>query len=286
MVDPTAHIAAPMLAAALREVAGVELDPSTPEGELESARVVSRLMADEATAQRLLTALEQLGANAIASAQPVPAAYGPVAVTRPLAAASTDDEPPIGSADFEGFVRAQAQLQQGLAAAEHELAGQTLATPSALGFEDEPVVPITRPLRQQLDLVLLAAQRRLEADASAGKPSFLQRFRWALSNEPLEWRTRCRVIANNYLQVDAVRGSSRVHWASIAANGVLYVYVTTDGKVTLRERLDLSDKAGTEGRLAEAFAAEPAAGAEALRELRNTLVDATATQMTAATAAA
>jgi hypothetical protein len=62
--------------------------------------------------------------------------------------------------------------------------------------------------------------------------------------------------------------------------------VTTDGKVTLRERLDLSDKAGTEGRLAEAFAAEPAAGAEALRELRNTLVDATATQMTAATAAA
>lgn len=284
MPDLTARISAPILAAALREVEGVEVDPSTPEGELESAQIVSRLMSDEASAERLLSALEHHGASSVVAEAALPATYGAVAVAPARAhAGTTNDEPPVGSADFEEFVRTQSQREQDVAATAQELAGQTLAAPSALGFEDEPVVPLTPPLRQQIDVVLLAAQRKLEA--SHAKTSFLQRFRWVMTNEPFEWRTRCRVLANNYLQVDAVRGSSRVHWASIASKGVLYVFVTTDGKITLNERIDLSDKVHAQDRLAEAFASEPEAGAEALRELRNTMVEATAAQMAGAAAA-
>jgi hypothetical protein len=288
MADPLApdsqpHVAAPALAAALRDVAGVAVDPSTPEGELASAKIVSRLMADEATAQRLLAALEQHGARAFAAEAPLPTVYGAVAVARASAHASTEGEPPIGSADFEAYVSVQPQPELELVMAVHDLSGQTLVMPSALGFEDEPVIPISALLRQQIDEVLLAVQRKLEAESSFGKTSFLQRFKSAMSNEPLQWRTRCRVLAHNYLQLDAVRGSSRVHWASIAAGGVLYVSVTTDGKVMLNERLDLTDKAHAEDRLAEAFAAEPEAGAETLRELRNALVESAATQTRGAT---
>ncbi len=58
--DLTDRRDAVLLAAALREVAGVELDPTTESGAVETGRVVWELMRDQTLLQRLLAVLAKI----------------------------------------------------------------------------------------------------------------------------------------------------------------------------------------------------------------------------------
>lgn len=49
-----------LLAAALREVAGIEVDPSTDTGAIEASRHVRRLMSDKRSLRRLLEVVARL----------------------------------------------------------------------------------------------------------------------------------------------------------------------------------------------------------------------------------
>ena len=133
MVDPIAKVPAPVLAAALRDVAGVVIDVATPSGQAEAAREVQRLMSEKVTAEQLLDSLERHGA-AETLRHDLRMTYGPVALAENcLASDGWNEEPPVGSADFEAFVTNEGR--QNADSAE-------LVTPRTLGFEEEHVEPL------------------------------------------------------------------------------------------------------------------------------------------------
>lgn len=83
MVDDFASRIDPgILASVLREVEGVELDPSTESGAVAAAQVVRRLMQDEAKLEQMILVLLRLEEAAAGGPIVVPEVFGPV-VTLP-----------------------------------------------------------------------------------------------------------------------------------------------------------------------------------------------------------
>ena len=95
---------AAILAAALREVAGVELDPTTEAGAVETGRVGWDLMQDQALLQRLLAVLVSLEEEAAGPEAELHWPLGPVATTSEVFPDLPTPAPPIGSEEFERYV--------------------------------------------------------------------------------------------------------------------------------------------------------------------------------------
>jgi hypothetical protein len=102
--DLTDRRDAVLLAAALREVAGVELDPTTESGAVETGRVVWELMRDQTLLQRLLAVLARLQEEAADPEAELQWPLGPVATTSEVFPDLPTAAPPIGSAEFERYV--------------------------------------------------------------------------------------------------------------------------------------------------------------------------------------
>lgn len=93
-----------LLASALREVAGIEVDPLTDAGAMEASRHVRRLMRNKRSLQRLLDVVVRLEIEAAGVDDGSEATFGPVVTcsgTFPGPAMAT---PPVGSEEFERFI--------------------------------------------------------------------------------------------------------------------------------------------------------------------------------------
>lgn len=281
MADATAQIPADVLAAALSELEGVALDPSTPDGRLESAKIAERLMSDEGSSKRLLAALEKHSASAMPR-EASKAAYGPaVMVQTSLPREAANEEPPIGSAEFEAFLSNPPDLTN-LAHRDIKPANvMPLAAPTELGFQEELAEPLS-PATRQFDAVFLDAQRQLAKLGSGGRRSLWKRIQ-AVFDKPSEWRISSRVLAKNYVVVEVKHGQSKIQWSSIASGSFLYVSIETDGKVTLKQKLTLADRVRTQQQVTAAFGSKAEAGAHTLLELRRTMLAAEKTPSKLAT---
>lgn len=93
-----------LLAAALREVAGIEVDPSTDAGAIEASRQVARLMRNKRSLQRLLKVVVRLETKAARLDDEGEVTFGPVVTCRGTFPASPMAVPPIGSEEFERFI--------------------------------------------------------------------------------------------------------------------------------------------------------------------------------------
>lgn len=92
------------LATALREVAGIEVDPSTEAGAIEASRHVRRLMGNRRSLHQLIEVVARLEMKTAGVDDKGEGTLGPVVTCSgtfhelPLAA------PPIGSEEFERFI--------------------------------------------------------------------------------------------------------------------------------------------------------------------------------------
>lgn len=102
--DFAARIDPAILAAALREAEGVEVDPSTQSGAVAAALIVQRVMQDEDALQRLLDVLVRLDETASGESMDYPQEYGPVATSSQVFPDLPMGAPPIGSEEFEQFI--------------------------------------------------------------------------------------------------------------------------------------------------------------------------------------
>lgn len=102
--DLTNRRDAALLAAALREVTGVELDPTTEAGAVETGRVVWDLMQDQTLLQRLLAVLARLEEEAAGPEAELQWPLGPVATTSEVFPDLPTATLPIGSEEFERYV--------------------------------------------------------------------------------------------------------------------------------------------------------------------------------------
>jgi len=105
MADATVRIEPDVLAAALRDIEGVEVDLSTQEGARAGALMVERLLADPESAEKLLSAVERRAEAVGRAPTKFPDVYGPVET---VASTSPQDAslavPPIGSAEFDAYM--------------------------------------------------------------------------------------------------------------------------------------------------------------------------------------
>lgn len=102
--DFTARIDPAILAAALREVEGVDLDPSTESGAIAASRIVQRVLQDEDSLQRLLDVLLRLEMEASGVSDDCAQEFGPVATSSEVFQDLPMGAPPIGSEEFEQYM--------------------------------------------------------------------------------------------------------------------------------------------------------------------------------------
>jgi hypothetical protein len=276
MEDAIARIDPQVLAAALRDVEGVSLDPSSEEGAKEAAQRVERLMSDTKTEKQLLDAIERHTDSALSTDAPFPSEYSQVeTIPSTQAQNSALDVPPVGSAEFEAYIAAPADRKK-IVAKEFEIdSGLPLASPSELGFPSDATEEIEPLPRYEVDAVVREAQRVFERKQL--KHSFTERFRVAVdalrNRLSPNWVSMITpMAARNRYVVDVRRLDAHWHWDSVLVGRHLYVVMSADGKQTLRMRLPLSDSATTTHRLETVFADEPTAGAETLRALRIAMI--------------
>lgn len=93
-----------LLAVALQEVAGVEVDPSTDAGAIEASRHVARLMRNKRSLRRLLEVVVRLETKATGVDDENEVTFGPVVTCSGTFPASPMAAPPIGSEEFERFI--------------------------------------------------------------------------------------------------------------------------------------------------------------------------------------
>lgn len=93
-----------LLASALREVAGIEVDPLTDAGAMEASRHVRRLMRNKRSLQRLLDVVVRLEIEAAGVDDGSEATFGPVVTCSGTFSGSPMAAPPIGSEEFEHFM--------------------------------------------------------------------------------------------------------------------------------------------------------------------------------------
>lgn len=108
MADAIAKIPLQVLANALRDVVGEEVDPDTEQGRQRSAELLQELLANRDSTRRLVDALQHHSAANLGDAPALPERYGRMVTTSErLAREPQFDAPPTGSAEFEAFVQAQ-----------------------------------------------------------------------------------------------------------------------------------------------------------------------------------
>lgn len=108
MADAVAKIPLRILAAALRDLAGEELDPDTEQGCQRSVELLQGLLANRDSTRRLIDALQRHGAANLGAALTLPERYGRmITASERLPRDPQLDMPPTGSAEFEAFVQAQ-----------------------------------------------------------------------------------------------------------------------------------------------------------------------------------
>ena len=93
-----------LLAAALREVAGIELDTSTDAGAMEASRHVRQLMGNKRELQRLLEVVVRLETKVAGLDVEREVTFGPVVTCSGTFADGPMVAPPIGSEEFEHFM--------------------------------------------------------------------------------------------------------------------------------------------------------------------------------------
>ncbi len=93
-----------LLAAALREVAGIEVDPSTDAGAIEASRHVRRLMGDKRSLRRLLEVVARLELKTAGVDDKGELAFGPVVTCSGTFPDLATAAPPIGSEEFERYI--------------------------------------------------------------------------------------------------------------------------------------------------------------------------------------
>lgn len=121
--DFAAGIDPAILAAALREVEGVELDPSTESGAVAAGLIVQRLMQDEESLRRLLDVLVRLAEEA-SGVIDFPQEFGPVVTSSAVIPDLPMAAPPIGSEEFEQYIDELVRLDK--------LRSTTTATPTRI----------------------------------------------------------------------------------------------------------------------------------------------------------
>lgn len=105
MVDVVAQIPPQMLAAALRDLVGEEVDPNTEQGRQRSTELLQGLLANHESSRRLVDALQRHGAASLADAPALPKRYGRMATApKRLPRDPLLDVPPMGSAEFDAQV--------------------------------------------------------------------------------------------------------------------------------------------------------------------------------------
>ena len=93
-----------LLAAALREVAGIEVDLSTEMGAMEASRHVGRLMRRKGSLRRLLEVMIRLATEASGACANADGTLGPVATSSEVFPDLPLSAPPIGSEEFEQYM--------------------------------------------------------------------------------------------------------------------------------------------------------------------------------------
>ena len=281
MPETLLQVSPRVLAAALAELEEAVPDPSSSEWEQESARIVQRLLSDEATAQRLVEAVERHGtAQWDAVASTLPARYGPARMaSRTVPRQQLELTPPVGSQEFDDFVDASAT---GASDATVALTGQSaaaLATPAQLGFSVEFAEPPAPPA--ELDALLRDVQHQLERLTKQQQHKRTFTTFWArltaardafMRSEPLHSEVRCRVRASNYFVVQAKVGAAQLDWASITSGENLFVELTQGGHIVFRDQLPLHEHARAQRALTQALATWPDVGVLAVHELRRSMV--------------
>lgn len=102
--DSTARIDPAILAAALREVEGVDLDPSTDSGAIAAGLIVQRVLQDKDSMQRLLDVVLRLEMEALGDSIDYPQEFGPVVTSSEAFPDLLMATPPIGSEEFEQYM--------------------------------------------------------------------------------------------------------------------------------------------------------------------------------------
>lgn len=269
MVDPTARIDPDVLAAALRDVEGVELDLSTEDGVKTGAKLVERLMSNTESAERLLDAVARHADVALSAERPFPETYGAAAQAEGNHPSIPSlDVPPIGSPEFEAFMAVPASADE-LGPENVPNGTMPTANPSELGFASEVAPP---PPWGDVDVVLRGVQRLLEVRLRAPH-TFKQRIQAALDvlmdrSVAREWDALAMPKARNRFVVQLKREKNLWLWDSIAAGDSLYVMVIADGNLTFKGRLPLSNPPAARQLLENVFSSEPMVGVRTLHALR------------------
>ena len=101
-----------VLAAALREVAGIDVDPSTEMGAMEASSHVGRLMRRKGSLRRLLDVMVRLATEASGARADTEEALGPVATSSEVFPDLLMAAPPIGSEEFEQYMDQLVRLEE------------------------------------------------------------------------------------------------------------------------------------------------------------------------------
>ena len=276
MAAAIAHIPPEVVSAALVELAGETVDPSSREGGRRSAELLQGLLGDADGSLRLVAALQRHMDGVSGPAPEFPRRYGRVVdAPRTLPHAPELDEPPVGSPEFDAFARATPEPSRLLHLEVGSANLVSLVEPSELGFREDRLEAPASGAARAFDLMFVSVERQLRAAAGRGTASVWRRLWSAIHDDSHpSLRVVTRVLAQNYVVVETAHGAAQFLTKSIASGNNIYICVISDGKVTLRERFSMDEQARTQSRLAAAFEHEGEAGAETLSQLRHAfLVD-------------
>lgn len=284
-----------VLGAALKEVTGVGYDLSTADGRKQAVAMAETLLEDQVQLDSLLAAIQKFSVENEASTalpQVLPRVKMLARVDPPN---SLMDMPPTGSSEFDEYISDHqgpdyTAIARELAGAAYSLAKQNATLeeaysvdfvhtnfenvarrllPNYLEYSAEFLEPISIPAVQEFEKIFFEAQQTL-ARKSSRFPFFAVSARiinalHATFKEPSisskNW--------HNYFSIDARGGSSKdLHVDSIVSGQSVYIVVQIDGKVMLKDKLTLSNRAQTVERIAATFAGEAEAGVKVLNALR------------------
>lgn len=273
MADAVAQIPPQMLAAALRDLEGEELDPNTEQGRRRSTELLQGLLANHDSTRRLVDALQRHGAASLVDMPALPKRYGPMTpAPRRLPRDAGLDVPPMGSGELDAYVQAPAEPHRMVHLDLDSANVLQLATPSALGFQEDRVEPSPEAVKREFDDVVLQAQRQLRARISS--PNIWKRAKCLFVGPPGEWRVTARIVAKNFVVIEVKRGPSLLKLQSLTSGRDMYVRLYDHANVVFADKLSLADAPRVKDRLADAFAHDVEGGVETLFELRRAMVDA------------
>lgn len=273
MANAVAQIPPQMLAAALRDLVGEEVDPNTEQGRHRSTELLKGLLANHDGTRRLVDALQHHGAANLADAPAPPKRYGRMtAAPERLPRDPQLDVPPMGSEEFENFVQTPAATHRILHLDLDNASVVQLATPDLLGFLEDRVEPTPKQVTREFDEVVLQAQRQLLARMSSA--NFWVRTKRRFVSHLSQWRVTTRIMAKNFVAIEVKRGPSRLKLLALTSGRVMYVRLYNHTSVVFMDKLSLADTSGAGDRLTVAFENDMEGGFETLLELRRAMVNA------------